>query len=585
MTDEVLNLDIETALKASGRHIQFRYRVLGRDYSEQGTTDLVQQGGSINYDYLSEVKRVASFVIHVDAGINYNNQMLQPIMLMFMPDGSTVEWSLGVFVLEATKERYDKGFTTRSVNGYDLAIILKRSTPAERYAIQEGENVTEHIQFILESHSLHFNIEHSDKELPAPLEWEPGTNYLEIVNDLLKSIGYQSLFFDSSGTAIVQVYQNPGSASPSVYYRTDEFSVVAEQTTRELDIFNVPNRWVMTVSVSDRDELFAAVVNNDPDSETSVSQRGFVVTRFERADSEVVDQDTLNEEVMRMAVEDTAIFEWVDFHTAIMPDHGEREIVQLDHDAASIHGQFAEITWGFTLAPGSLMSHRVRRALPVEFTVEATFVFDSSGSWTAPEDVHRVRVECWGAGGGRNTTGTAPMSGGAGGAYAMSEIDVVGGQTYSFVVAPNSQADGERGPATNFNGGQVVAESALGPAFNDGVSCGNGRASQSTGDVVLSGGCRGQRSGLSSTADAPGGGGGAAASLGDGRDGGNAIDRIPGHGGGSGPGFPPGGTGGGGSTTEGGAGDGLAPGGGGGGMNHGGTVIGAHGRIRITVIG
>jgi len=159
---------------------------------------------------------------------------------------------------------------------------------------------------------------------------------------------------------------------------------------------------------------------------------------------------------------------------------------------------------------------------------EQQFTTDGSHSFTVPESVIGLRVECIGAGGagGRvdpsNVFDTDAAGGGGGGAYARSIVSVSEDSTYNLVVGKG----GTNTSSTNIHGGDsyfsdtlVLAEGGLTRTGNDNESGVNGgQATNSIGDITYSGGKGGD--GDESDADG-GGGGGAAGSTGNGSNGGN----------------------------------------------------------------
>jgi hypothetical protein len=193
--------------------------------------------------------------------------------------------------------------------------------------------------------------------------------------------------------------------------------------------------------------------------------------------------------------------------------------------------------------------------------------FTTSGTWTAPDNVTSVTVECWGGGGagGKATGNPAEGGGGAGGAYAKKVVSVTPGNTYTVTVGA---ATGANTGTTVVNGndswfgttGTVIAKGGAGGTAattnSSNGTGGTGTTTGSIGDTVYAGGSGANGSFSSSLAGGAGGGG-----AGDAGAGGNASGNT-------------GGTGGTGTTTSGGAGaggvadgtagtTGTAPGGGG----------------------
>lgn len=190
--------------------------------------------------------------------------------------------------------------------------------------------------------------------------------------------------------------------------------------------------------------------------------------------------------------------------------------------------------------------------------------FYTDGSWTCPNNVTSIMIECYGGGGGGDVFAGA---GGGGGAYSKKNTyAVTPGASYSYTVGAGG-SPGNSGGTTDFDavctamGGDYGALGGFG-----------GQASLGTGDVKYDGG-----KGAAGGANDGGGGGGCAGTGGAGGDGSGTT----------------GGTGNGGYAGNGGKGDtypnldgtaGYAYGGGGGGAESDSGVAynGSNGMIQIT---
>ena len=82
-------------------------------------------------------------------------------------------------------------------------------------------------------------------------------------------------------------------------------------------------------------------------------------------------------------------------------------------------------------------------------------VFDNPGNftWTAPENVSRVIVECWGGGGGGTQNACCTFNGGSGGSYGKSILSVISGTSYSVVVGVGGIFYNYSNGGTNLNCG------------------------------------------------------------------------------------------------------------------------------------
>ncbi|MBK8246399.1 MAG: hypothetical protein IPK85_03230 [Gemmatimonadetes bacterium] len=67
---------------------------------------------------------------------------------------------------------------------------------------------------------------------------------------MLSAINYGSLWFDGEGVARATPYVSPRLRAAEFEYRTDDVSVILPDAAQSLDLYSLPNRWVLIVSNS-----------------------------------------------------------------------------------------------------------------------------------------------------------------------------------------------------------------------------------------------------------------------------------------------------------------------------------------------
>jgi hypothetical protein len=215
----------------------------------------------------------------------------------------------------------------------------------------------------------------SNAAIPVVKEWEAGTSKREIINDLLAAINYESLSFDEDGYAVVKPYVSPQDRGSEFTYQDDKLSVMYPEVMQELDLFTVPNRWILTVSDPDRDTIVVDFTNADPASPTSTIRRGRTITSFvqeQDADSEA----TLIEKATRLAFESSQVYEAIEFDTGLMPFHSGNDVYSLIYDALGLNGQYSEVSWDMELSAGAKMSHRARRVISLVAAQDPSIIDD-----------------------------------------------------------------------------------------------------------------------------------------------------------------------------------------------------------------
>jgi hypothetical protein len=157
---------------------------------------------------------------------------------------------------------------------------------------------------------------------------------------------------------------SPQARTPEYTYRDDSKSVIFPEMEQALDLFSVPNKWVMVCSEPDRVPLVSTLTNNNINSPTSTVSRGRIITDY-RDDIEAADQASLDAITARIAFEASQVYEAVNFESAVMPFHGDSECLTLEYSKLGIKDKYIETGWSFDLRTGARMQHKVRRVVDI----------------------------------------------------------------------------------------------------------------------------------------------------------------------------------------------------------------------------
>lgn len=275
------------------------------------------------------------------------------------------EWPLGIFLLSTPKRNIDAIHVRRDVDAYDQLIVLKDDKVEDRYTVVTGTNVVTAVQTLLESAGFtKFNLVSTEETVPVDMEWEPGTEKLKIINELLTSINYRSLYFSGSGLPVARPYQRPDERPTEYTYASDSLSVLKPQVESGIDLFKVPNKWIAIVSEPDRPEMKATYTNDNPASPTSTVSRGRTILEV-LASQEATSQEVLDGLVQKAAFNASQVYEHLKIDTALMPHHEDQDLISVDYDRLGALTQYVEHTWSMNLAAGQTMKHELRRVVSV----------------------------------------------------------------------------------------------------------------------------------------------------------------------------------------------------------------------------
>lgn len=371
--------------------ISFRHELL--DSRNNRTRDIpTMLSASVEHNATRTIKRTARFSLVDDGTIDFLSDRIKPFVQVWIPNGRIIrqyyylspwqvseqdlhmapenggiaEFPLGVFLLSTPTKRIDaSGTITRDIEAYDQGQVLVDDKVIDRYTIAAGTKYIDAVRTLLVSAGItQHNLTQSDKTLPSARDWEPGTPKGKIIDELLAAINYRSLWFDENGYAIASPYVSPD-AVPSAYtYRDDSESVIMPEAEQSLDLFNVPNQWVVYTSESDGVPMRSVYTNSSGNSPTSTVRRGRTIVA-PPIQVDAVDQITLDSMAKRKAFEASQVYDTVRFQTSIMPMHAHADVITLEYAALGASAKFEEVGWSFDLVQGGAMQHDVRRIVTV----------------------------------------------------------------------------------------------------------------------------------------------------------------------------------------------------------------------------
>lgn len=368
------------------RQIRFRYFLLDKNENEIGEISHLVESGNIENQAFAEIKRTAKFRLKdsrfidnngEEREINWITDRIQVFVEFKVPDqfeqveetsnkkeGGWVDFSLGIFILSSPTRKEEGRSVYREVEAYDKLLIVKEDKVTERYTIPAGTKYYDAMVQVLTSAGItKYSIENDEKTLPTDKEFDPGTEKLAILNDLASDLGFTQLWVDEYGYFRTSRYRPPEEQATDYIYEDDEISVIYPGTEEEMDLFDLPNVFVVTVANPDTEEEFVSIVENtNPNHPRSIPNLGRRVVRVEEKDN-IADQEALDAYTARIAQEASQIFGKIRFETAIMPFHSYGNILQFRNRTLGINNKYFETSWSMNLEPGATMIHEARRTV------------------------------------------------------------------------------------------------------------------------------------------------------------------------------------------------------------------------------
>lgn len=350
--------------KHASRVIKFRYDLLNRQEIKIGTLDNVVSGEVSMASLATEIKRAARFYMKENKDIDWLNDRVQPFCMLRMPDG-WVEWSLGIFLLNSPKRKEQNRQVYRDIEAYDGLQVLLDDKFDSRYAIASGTKYITAIQNIFFTLGItKINIPNTDLILGITKEFEIGTAKLRAINELLGELNYTSLWVDERGYYTAMPYIIPSDRAIDYQYKDDELSIIYPGLEEELDLFSVPNKFVVVQSNAEAEPLVSTYTNENPASVTSTVSRDRTIVDFRQVDN-IANQAALDNRTKRIAFESSQVYGHTEFETAIMPIHSYSDLLQIQYSALRINDRYVETNWAIPLQAGARMKHRARKVVAI----------------------------------------------------------------------------------------------------------------------------------------------------------------------------------------------------------------------------
>lgn len=307
-----------------------------------------------------EIKMSFSGTFEHDDNVDYLNDEIRPY---YIKDG--VEYPLGVYMIGTLQSKHTVyGRCEDNIEAYDRSLRLKQTKTETRYYIAAGTPYMTAIQSLIRRAGIpRIYADDCEDVLATDREdWEIGTEYLTIVNNLLSEINYSDIWFDFDGVAHLERYYAPSSDNIDREYRDDEYSIIAPQYNEEMDIYEAPNVFIVSVSNPDYDEPMAATgVNDNLLSALSTVRRGRRILATPIELDNIASQTALQQYADNLATQSMFATQKVTFYTAINPIHGVGDVIALYN--GKLVGVYEETDWKIEIRAGALMEHRAKKVV------------------------------------------------------------------------------------------------------------------------------------------------------------------------------------------------------------------------------
>ena len=315
----------------------------------------------IDMDAGAAITRSMTLTCAADAAVEWLTDALRPVLLI-----NGAPYSLGIFYPASCREVCDDtGGLLMEVEAYDRAYLLSRTRTEVRLHFDAGTEYLAAADSLLLGAGI--TLRQADPSAAvlatAREDWELGTGYLEIVNQLLGEINYAPIWFDGDGWARVAPYAPADAAHSAHTYGGSgrEMRLLRAAASRETDAFGAANVFVVVCSNPDYDEPMQAVaVNDSPLSAISTVRLGQRIVEVVKVDN-IADAAALQAYADNLRNQSMMRAQTAEIESPLYPDHGCGDVVTLNHPVFG--GIWRETGWSMTLGEAGTMTHRLERVV------------------------------------------------------------------------------------------------------------------------------------------------------------------------------------------------------------------------------
>ena len=303
------------------------------------------------------------------AEINWLSDEIQPVLTI-----NGKENPIGVFLPAAVSTKASSnGEQTTELQAYDRCWRVRDTKVEGSLFFASGTRYMDAIEGLITDSGIGMILKTpTDAVLATDREdWEPGTSYLKIVNELLTEINYKPLWFDASGFAVLEPVSALTSDNIKRIYTdapTDLDRSGAPAVVRMLagirkttDVYQAPNVFVFICSNPDNDQpMTATAENTNPQSPLSTIRRGRRIVMVEMIDN-IASQNDLQAYADNLLFESMTAGEVITIESDLLQNVGVNDVVAIKYDDLS--GVCLERGWTMRLSPGGRMTHELQRVV------------------------------------------------------------------------------------------------------------------------------------------------------------------------------------------------------------------------------
>ena len=341
------------------RSLDFRFRIMrgGADYGELYPAESSSPRISMRSSNPVKTNFSGTF-LPPEKDVDWMSDEIRPEILL---DG--VAYSLGIFQ-PIKVQRIDNGTAVNlSISANDRCWAVRDTRSESRVYFAAGTNYVAAAVSVLTGTGIAvINAVQTAATLGEDREWPIGTSRLDIVNELLTEINYEQLWFDGSGTAMIQPVRIPNAVNIShVLDETKIESLMLPGIQSDTDLLSAANVFVCVCSNADKSSAMTAIAENtNPQSPLSIARRGKRITKVIQINN-IASQAALQAFANRQVSDSMMAGEVITAKTCLLPGFGVDDVTSIRYgDLLAI---CRETGWTMDLKIGGQMTHTLERTV------------------------------------------------------------------------------------------------------------------------------------------------------------------------------------------------------------------------------
>ena len=221
------------------------------------------------------------------------------VYLVTIQNGLTERFPLGTYLVQTPSSSFDGKIRSVTMDAYTPLLELKENPPPIGYFIPKDSNVMSTAYQLVRSYSRAPVVATTrDDKLYYDFVADTNDTWLSFIQALISNAKH--IFdLDEMGRILFSPKQDTASLQPVWTYNDDNSSILYPELNMDHDLYGIPNV-VEVIHSKGSEQHYARIVNDDPNSPTSVQNRGREIT-YRVTDPDLVSDDPTNSQVNEYA--------------------------------------------------------------------------------------------------------------------------------------------------------------------------------------------------------------------------------------------------------------------------------------------